>query len=120
MANDETETLLARLQRLAAGLPGVETGTSYGTPALKVAGKLFLRIKDAGTLVLMAPMDEKERLIEMAPEIYHETDHYKGWPALLLRAAVIDDAELQQRMAEAWRRKAPARLRKRVADGPTE
>ena len=63
----------------------------------------------------MAPMDEKERLIEMAPEIYYETDHYKGWPALLLRVAAIDDAELRQRMSEAWRLKAPARLRKLLA-----
>ena len=116
MSDDTIETLLARLQRLTASLPGVETGTSYGTPALKVAGKLFLRIKDAGTLVLMAPMDEKERLIEMAPEIYYETDHYKGWPALLLRTAVIDDAQLRQRMTEAWHLKAPARLRKLLVD----
>jgi hypothetical protein len=63
----------------------------------------------------MAPMDEKERLIEMAPEIYYETDHYNGWPALLLRAAAIGDAELRQRMTEAWRLKAPARLRKLLA-----
>jgi hypothetical protein len=112
MPDDENGPLLARLQRLAQILPDVETGTSYGTPALKVGGKFFLRIRNAGTLVLMAPMDEKERLIERAPEIYYETDHYRGWPALLIRAAVIDDQELQQRMAEAWRLKAPARLRK--------
>lgn len=115
MPDDETQMLLARLQRLAGDLPGVETGTSYGTPALKVAGKLFLRIKDAQTLVLMAPMDEKERLIEMTPAICYETDHYKGWPALLVRAAAIDDAELRHRMTEAWRFKAPAKLRKRIA-----
>ena len=112
MPDEEDDPLLARLQRLSNHLPGVETGTSYGTPALKVAGKLFLRIKDAETLVLMAPLDEKERLMEMAPEIYYETDHYEGWPALLIRAAVIDGAELQHRITEAWRYKAPAKLRK--------
>lgn len=106
------DPLLARLQRLAQDLPGVETGTSYGTPALKVAGKLFVRVKDAETLVLMVPLDDKERLIEMAPDLYYETDHYRGWPALLVRAAVIDDAELQRRLAESWCLKAPAKLRK--------
>ena len=109
---DETDALLARLQRLAAALPGVETGTSYGTPALKVAGKMFVRIKDAKTLVLMVPLDDKERLIEMAPDLYYETDHYRGWPALLVHAAAIDDAELQHRLTEAWRLKASAKLRK--------
>ena len=108
----DDDPLLARLLRLAGHLPGIETGTSYGTPALKVATKLIMRIKDADTLVLMAPLDEKERLIEMAPEIYYETDHYKGWPALLIRADAIDDAELQQRIADAWHLKAPAKLRK--------
>lgn len=109
---DEKDPLLARLQRLCGDLPGVETGTSYGTPALKVRGKLFVRVKDAATLVLTAPVDEKERLIEMAPDIYYETDHYRGWPALLVRAAAIDDAELRQRLAEAWHFKAPAKLRR--------
>lgn len=64
------DPLLARLQRLAEDLPGVETGTSYGTPALKVAGKLFVRIKDAETLVLMVRLDDKERLIERTPTLY--------------------------------------------------
>jgi len=106
------DPLLARLQRLTPDLPGVETGTSYGTPALKVAGKLFVRIKDGETLVLMVPLDDKERLIERTPDLRYETDHYKGWPALLVRAAVIDDTELRHRLAESWRLKAPAKLRK--------
>ena len=113
MADNDIDALLLRLQRLAGDLEGVETGTSYGTPALKVAGKLLVRIKDAGTLVLTAALDEKERLIEMAPEIYYETDHYKGWPALLVRAGVIGDDELQHRLAEAWQARAPAKMRKR-------
>lgn len=108
----DDDPLLARLQRLTKDLPGIETGTSYGTPALKVAGKLLMRIKDAETLVLMAALDEKERLIEMAPDIYYETDHYRGWPALLVRAAAIGDDELQLRLFEAWTAKAPAKLRK--------
>ncbi len=110
--SDDDDPLLARLQRLVQDLPGIETGTSYGTPALKVAGKLLLRIKDAGTLVLMATLDEKERLIEMAPDIYYETDHYKGWPALLIRAAAIDDDALRLRLTDAWTAKAPAKLRR--------
>ena len=37
----------------AKRLPGAEVATSYGTPALKVKGKLFARLKEDGeTLVL--------------------------------------------------------------------
>ena len=53
--------------------------------------------------------------MEMAPEIYFETDHYKGWPALLVNAGPIDDAELGLRLREAWQAKAPAKLRKSLA-----
>ena len=109
------DELLARIERIAAGLPGVETGTSYGNPALKVAKRTFAAVKADDLLVLMAPLDEKERLMEMAPDIYFETDHYKGWPALLVQAGKIDDAELHLRLQEAWLAKAPAKLRKNLA-----
>jgi hypothetical protein len=35
----------------ATKLPGIAEGTSYGTPALKVAGKFLMRMKDADTFV---------------------------------------------------------------------
>jgi len=92
------------------GLPDVEEGTSYGTPALKVRGKSFTRLKDPQTLVLLIPVEAKDLLMEVSPEIYFETDHYHGWPAVLVRLAAISDAELGQRLVDAWRHKAPKRL----------
>jgi hypothetical protein len=93
----------------AAKLPGLEVGTSYGTPALRVGGKSFMRMKDPDTMVLLGPMEEKEMLMAAAPEVYFETDHYKGWPAWLVRLAKISDAELGHRLERAWRHKAPKR-----------
>lgn len=112
MTETETAALVARLERLAADLPGVETGTSYGAAALKVAGRMIATARDAGTVVLSMPLDEKEHFIELAPEIYYETPHYHGWPAVLVRAGAIGDDELRQRLGEAWLRRAPAKLRK--------
>jgi hypothetical protein len=91
-------------------LPGIEESTSFGTPALKVGGKLLMRVKDADTLVFRSPIEMKEILIESAPEIYFETDHYKGWPAALVRLSKISDAELQQCLQRAWRLQAPKKL----------
>jgi hypothetical protein len=113
------ETDFERIVRLAqaAGLPEVTIGTSYGTAALLVRGKSFVRIKEAGILVVMCALEEKEMLIELAPDLYFQTDHYKGWPAMLVRLDAIEDPELTQRLIAAWRQKAP----KRVAagfDGP--
>jgi hypothetical protein len=93
-----------------ARLPGIEEGTSYGTPALKVRGKLVARMKDRGTLVVRCSLDEKELLMEAVPDIYFETDHYKGWPWVLVRLAAIGEQELAVRLERAWRMQAPARL----------
>jgi hypothetical protein len=113
MTSADIDVIFDRLQRLAteAGLPDVEIGTSYGTPALKVGGKAFVSVKNAETIVLSIPIEDKEPLIEMAPEIYFQTDHYRGWPSLPLRAAAIGDEELKQRLVEAWRFRAPRKLR---------
>jgi hypothetical protein len=108
-----TNDVFQRLQRLAgdAGLPEVELGTSYGTPSLKVGGRSFVSIKNAETIVLSIAIEDKERLIEMAPEIYFQTDHYVGWPSLPVRAHAIEDDELKRRLIDAWRFRAPRKLR---------
>lgn len=100
----------ARVLAATAHLPGVEEGTSYGTPALKVRGKLFARLKDADTLVVHSAPDEKEMLMEVDPKVYFETDHYKGWHAVLVRLNKISTAKLRHRLEQAWRQKAPKRL----------
>jgi hypothetical protein len=104
-----------RLRQAAAGVPEVEESTSYGTPALKVRGKCFCRVKDADTVVLMCALDEKEMLLAAAPDIYFETDHYKGWPALLVRIREIADEELAHRLRRSWLEKAPKPLAKKLS-----
>jgi hypothetical protein len=99
-----------RVRAAAGHLPEVEESTSYGTPALKVRGKLFVRLKDADTLVVMCPIDEKEMLMAASPKVYFETDHYKGWPAVLVRLKAISAAELRHRLEQAWRCRAPKKL----------
>jgi hypothetical protein len=115
----DIDTIFKRLQRLAAaaGLPEIETGTHYGTPSLKVGGKAFVSIKNAETVVLSLPLDQKELLIEMAPDIYFQTDHYIGWPSLPLRIDAIGDEELQLRLTEAWRFRAPKKIRATFGTG---
>lgn len=107
-----TDPVIARLMKLAAkaGLAEVEESTWFRTPSLKVAGKSMMRIKDDDTLVFRCPLPEKELLIEAAPHIYFETDHYKGWPAVLVRLSAASDAELTRCLERAWLIQAPRRL----------
>ena len=115
---DDLDQIFARIEQLAQarGLPGLVRATSYGTPSLKVRDKSFVRLKDAGTLVLLCPAEQKTLLMEISPEIYFETDHYVGYPAVLIRLDAISDEELSLRLEDAWRFKAPKKL---AAERPT-
>lgn len=106
---NEQDDAFARVEHLAAAkaLAGVERATSYGTPALKVKDRTFVRLLDAGTLVLQCPLDQKVLLMEISPDIYFETDHYVGYDAVLVRLAAIEDEELSLRLEDAWRFKGP-------------
>jgi hypothetical protein len=108
----DLDSAFDRIERLAKdrGLAGVTRSTSYGTPSLKVRDKSFVRLKDAQTLVLLCPSEQKSLLMEISPDIYFETDHYVGYPAVLVQLSVISDEELSLRLEDAWRFKAPARL----------
>lgn len=92
----------------ARGLADVAVSTSYGTPALKVNDRTFVRLLDADTIVLQCPIEQKVLLMEISPSIYFETDHYIGYDAVLVRLEAIEDEELSLRLEDAWRFKAPA------------
>lgn len=98
----------------ATKLPGIEDATSHGTPSMRVKGKFLLRMREPDILVLMCSLEEKEFLMQNAPKIYFETDHYKGWPAVLIRLSKIKDDELSHRIAIAWHRQAPKKLQAEV------
>jgi len=112
IAMSDLQSAFARIHTLAQarGLPEITLSTSYGTPALKVANKAFCRLKDDTTLVLLCPAEQKALLMEISPEIYFETDHYIGWPAVLVRLDAIPDEELSLRLEDALRAKAPKHL----------
>jgi hypothetical protein len=119
MATD-LDQIFTRIEQLAnaRGLPGVTRSTSYGSPSLKVRNKSFVRLKDSATLVLLCPSEQKTLLMEISPDIYFETDHYVGYPAVLIRLGAIADEELSLRLEDAWRFKAPARLAAERPTGP--
>jgi len=51
---------------------GVEDGTSYGTPALKVRKKMLARLKEDGDSLVMpcVPQDEREMLVESQSKVF--------------------------------------------------
>jgi hypothetical protein len=97
------------LCRLGRRLPDVKEDFWYGTPALKVGGKGFVRLKEDGGAVvfLVENVDEQEFLIQARPDVYFITDHYRGWAAVLARLPALRAGEARLRLERAWRRKAP-------------
>ena len=92
-------------------LPEVVEGTSYGTPALKVRGKGFARLREDGeTLVVQVDFLEREALIQEDPETFFITPHYEDHPAMLVKLATVDRGELRELLIESWRIRAPKRL----------
>jgi hypothetical protein len=96
-------------------LPELVRSTTYGTPSLKVKASFLGRLKDAETFAIYCPLEEKPLLMENVPDIYFETDHYKGWPYILMRLDAVSDAELRHRIKLAWHARAPARVKKALA-----
>lgn len=99
------------VRRLALALPEVEEGPCYGTPGFRVRGKFLARLRDEGeTLVVKCGDNERDFRMQADPATFFTTDHYRGYPTVLVRLATVRTADLRDLLEQAWRRNAPKRL----------
>ena len=99
------------VRRAVTGLPEVEESTSYGTPSLKVRGKFLTRLKEDGeTIVLRVDFDSRDAMMRVQPDVFYLTDHYRDYPAVLVRLKAVNRAQLSELLADAWRLVAPRSL----------
>lgn len=105
--------------RLATELPEVAESTSYRTPALKVAGKSFARLRSEaeGGLVLRCEMAEKQALLASGDPAFYTTAHYDGHPYILIDLDRVDIEQLRELLDAAWWLVAPAKLRRTSGRG---
>lgn len=96
---------------LARDLPGVEVGTSYGTPALRIRRAFLCRLRDNGeTLAIRCDRDERPLLIESHPRELFLTPHYEGSPMVLVALPRASVALVRELLEDAWIERAPKRL----------
>ena len=96
---------------LARAFPGVELGSAYGTPALRVKGKFLCRLKEDGeTLAIRCDIEERDARIAAEPKTYFITEHYRDYPAVLVRLGQISAPALRELIEQEWRRSAPKKL----------
>lgn len=100
------------VRKLADALAGGEEGTCYGTPALRVRGKLFARLREDGdSLVLRTDPATRDLLVQAHPDVLYITDHYRDYPWVLVRLSRVSGDLLRMLIEEAWSRSAPKSLR---------
>ncbi|HSZ51416.1 MAG TPA: MmcQ/YjbR family DNA-binding protein [Caulobacteraceae bacterium] len=97
---------------LALAFPGVEEGTSYGTPALKANGKFLtrLRAEDGSVVLVDVTFDEREMLMAAEPQTFHLTPHYQNYPSVLARLENLDPGTLRNFLERRWRNVSPKRV----------
>jgi len=82
------------VREIGLTLPGVEESTVYGSPALKVRGKLLAclpthRSAEPGSLAVRVGFDDRAELIAAAPDVYYVTDHYLNHTSVLVRLSRV-------------------------------
>ena len=109
---------LDTIRELALALPEVTEGSSYGTTGFRLKDKFLGRLRPEGDVfVLRMNIDQRDILATSQPEKFYFTDHYKDYPAVLIRMEAIEREEMQDLLAEAWFFVAPKRVAEKF--GPT-
>jgi hypothetical protein len=80
----------AAVREIGRGLSGVEESTAYGSPALRVNGRMFAclavhRSAEPGSLVVTVGFDQRDALLAEDPSTYYLTPHYVNHPSVLVR-----------------------------------
>jgi hypothetical protein len=98
----------ATVRKLGLQLPNVEEVMMYGKPALKVGGKMFAcqaahKSAEPDSLVVRTDFDQRAEMLAAAADIYYITDHYRGYPAVLVRLSRITPEVLTDLLRMAYR-----------------
>jgi hypothetical protein len=96
------------VRTIGLALPGVEESTAYGSPALKVHGKLLAcvpshRSAEPGSLAIRVDFDDRAELLAADPDVYYLTDHYVGYNAVLVRLSRVRPDVLRDLLGMAYK-----------------
>jgi hypothetical protein len=96
------------VREVGLALPRVEEGTTYGSPALKVDGKMFAclaihKSAEPDSLAIRIDFTDRDELIAADTSTYYLTGHYVGYPVVLVRLSRVDRDVLRDLLGMAWR-----------------
>src|SRR6266571_3269003 len=116
-----TKVTFDLVREIGLALSDVAVGTMYGSPALKVRGRLLTclainKSAEPDSLVVAMDFAQRSALLAEAPETYYVTDHYVNYPVVLVRLSQIRIDQLRDLLGSAWG--FVAAQKKRTASGP--
>ncbi len=93
---------------IGATLPDVEVSTTFGAPALKVRGKMFVcvpshRSAETGSIVVRMAIADRDAMLAEDPVTYYLPDHYVGYPCVLVRLNHVRPDALRELVVMAHR-----------------
>ena len=97
------------VRTVGLALPDVEVATKYdGSAVLRVDGVFMAGLAthpsaEPDTLVVRYGLEDRERLLEDAPETYYLTAFYRSYPLVLVRLLHVDRAALHDLLSVSWR-----------------
>jgi hypothetical protein len=114
------------VRKIALSLPEAEDRSTQSGLQFHVRGKQFAwtyleRVEEnrprrprLDVLAVRCAAEEKEDLLASAPDKFFTSDHYRGFPAILVRLEAVGEDELRSLLTAAWRCQAPRALAKRL------
>jgi len=95
-------------------LPDTAEGTAYGSPAVKVRGKMFAAIPtnrsaEPRSLAVRISFRDRDELLAADPETFYLKEHYVNYPCVLVRLDRIHRDALADLLLMAWQFASPKR-----------
>ncbi len=96
------------VRELGLALPDVAEGTTYGSPALKVRGRMFAcmaihRSAEPDSLAIRMDFSRRDELIAADPNVFYLTPHYVDYPVVLVRLSKVHPDALKDLLLTGWR-----------------
>jgi hypothetical protein len=108
----------ADVRKIAMTLEGVTDATAYGAPCFKLNGRIFACVAinkqaEPDSLMIRLPFDQRDALIEEAPDVYYLKPHYEPWPCVLVRLRKVHRDAFRDLLTGAWRVESAVKPRRR-------
>jgi hypothetical protein len=93
---------LSTIRRVALSFPGVDEGTSYGTPAFRFKRKLIARLhQDGESIMFRMAFEARDHLMQADPATFFITEHYRNYPSVLARLDRLTALDLRKLLERA-------------------